>query len=172
MGIKKVSIQPWPVWLNWLEHHPIIASLQFHSWSGHIPSLQVESPVQACAITRPDIYNLWSSYGRQPIGASLLHWCFSLSLPLSLFFSLKARKKKMSSGEEKKKGHYSVSLTLSKIFGCTERKFWPVPQSYQPTSATETYFFPIPVIISLSCDSLYRSSRCFMLMVPLRASWS
>ena len=51
----------------------------FDSWSGHIPRLQVQSPVG------------WGAYRRQPIGVALSRrgFCLLLCLPLSLIKSLK-----------------------------------------------------------------------------------
>ena len=79
MDWKDTQIQPWPVWLTWLEHRPITNSCGFDSWSG----LQVWSLV-------------WTDMGSNQsmflshIEVSLSHWGFSLpsSLSSSLPYSL------------------------------------------------------------------------------------
>ena len=83
---------PWPVWLSWLEHHPINKRLQVqfpvgaHAWvAGLIPSQGTMILIPICACVG----------GNQLMLLSLID--VSLSLPLSL----KAMKKKMSSGEYK-----------------------------------------------------------------------
>ena len=73
------TFQPWPVWLNWLELHPINRTTGgFDFQSRHLPRLQVWSLVRAP-------YEATNRY-------------FSPSLSPSLLFSLKSMS--TSSGEE------------------------------------------------------------------------
>ena len=81
---------PWPVWHSWLEHRPITKCRGFDPQSGHVPRLQVQSPVWAHM--NPGS----GAYRRQPVDVSLLHRCF-FSLPSSLS---KSKGKKMSLGED------------------------------------------------------------------------
>ena len=45
--IKVKTACPWPVWLGWLEPHPVTKALRFDSWSWHTSRLPVWSPAWA-----------------------------------------------------------------------------------------------------------------------------
>ena len=80
----RTAVLPWPVWLGWLEHHPV-------NWKilGLIPTpgLQVWSPVRVCM------------RGNQSMFLSHI----DVSLPLSPSLPLSLKSISMSSGEDKKK---------------------------------------------------------------------
>ena len=85
--ILKLTHLSWPVWVSWLELHPVIR--ESHVWF----------PVRANAWVVglvPD----WDAFERQPIDVSLSHWSFSSSL--SPFLPLSLKSVIMSSGEDKK----------------------------------------------------------------------
>ena len=63
---------PWPVWLSWLEHHPIT------KW------LQVRFPIQECTIPGLGVDDPWSGHMGGNESMLLSHICVSLSPFLSL----------------------------------------------------------------------------------------
>ena len=94
---------PWPVWLCWLEHHPVTKMLQVrflvraHAWVAGLipgPGAKVHNPQSGHVIAGSGMY------GMQPVCASLLRLC--LSLCLSLFPPLSKVNEKRSLGEDKK----------------------------------------------------------------------
>ena len=87
LSINIVISTPWPVWAIWLEHCPIHQKV-----GGSIPGQGTYWGY------RFDSHS--GAYKRRPIHVSLLHWCFSLSLPSSLSLKsvhifLKIKKKKI-----------------------------------------------------------------------------
>ena len=80
----KKTVEPWPVWLSWLECRPIDQKVV-----GSIPS---QDTYLGCRL------GPWSGHKRQVINVSLSHRCFSLCL--SPFFPLSLKSIDKSSGED------------------------------------------------------------------------
>ena len=118
--LQNFSLQPWLVWLSWLERRPITQGLQ------------VWFPVRAHTWVVVSFPSLGES-GRQLINVSLLHKCFSP------FLSLKESNEKISLGKDEKK------LLASVIWGIHVYVYtglWYMFLLLVTSNKLETYYCP------------------------------